>query len=406
MIFFAITCLILNVSAQDAGKNTTNTDRVGLVFAPKGRNTMSLLQSCLVTLLSCTYTVLHLNIPAPHENLWGLYKRKLKWTFITLIAPEITCSVAFRQWEESRAVVKEMRRRGINWSPIHGFYATMGGFVLHHSDGSKIPLLPSEILVLLDAPGKSPLHLPSIKEIDIEDRNKTSGFTKLFTLTQVTWLVGQCILRGASKLPISQLEVTTVAFAACTIMASGFWWSKPLDVRMTTPVHYSGPLPREIVTITKGWKTRAELQRVKMTTRIVRRGSRRSMFFNLALPFFLFSTVFSVLHLIAWDFDFATVLERDLWRVCSLVATFMPVVIAGFLQMASIWDSSINANPGAKRRIKAPEFAALVILFYFLSVMAYVAARVILIFQVFYSLRSMPVGIYNTIPWTNYIPHV
>lgn len=140
-----------------------------------------------------------------------------------------------------------MRKRGFDWSLMHGFYASMGGYVLHHH-GERVPLLPGEIIMLLDdcekdQAGDVPFRLPYVDERDIQDRSKTGGFAKFFTLMQAGWLVIQCIIRGAQHLPVSQLEIATVAFAVCTFVASGFWWTKPLDVAMTTPVFYDGELP-------------------------------------------------------------------------------------------------------------------------------------------------------------------
>lgn len=79
-------------------------------------------------------------------------------------------------------------------------------------------------------------------------------------------------------------------------------------------------------------------------------------------------------------------------------------MIAASLQLASIWDPSAHDGP-TKNKISAPEFAALVVLCYFLALAAYFAARVVLIFQVFYCLRSMPVAMYRNAAWVNYIPH-
>ncbi|KAE9369887.1 hypothetical protein N431DRAFT_560590 [Stipitochalara longipes BDJ] len=402
--FFALGCFLHTASAQNTENNST-TERVGFVWGSSGRDTWGLLQSYVITLLSCTWAVLHLNIPAPNDGSWVLFKRKLKWMIVTLIAPEITCSVALRQWQESRAIVREMAEQGTDWKIAEGFFAAMGGYVLHHR-GRSVPLLTPEIISLLknNSATKQLFQLPRIKKRDIEDRSKASGFTKVFTLAQTGWLVAQCIARGASHLPISQLEITTIAFATCTIVASGFWWNKPLDFRVAIPVTYDGDLPDSFHSDSKGWRDREARQRVKMTTRIITRGSKKSMFFNLTLPLFLFSTIFSVIHLAAWNNDFATPTEQLMWRTCSITATLSPLLVAGFLQIANIWDQSINSD--TKDPITAPEFAALVILCYFLSVVTYIAARGILIFQVFYCLRSMPSGIYESVSWVNYIPHV
>lgn len=401
------TCLLNIVSAQH-GTNETIGERVGLIWGPNDRNTLTVLQSCVITLLSCTWAVLHLNIPAPRDSYWTQFRRKMKWMMVTLLAPEITCSVALRQWHESRVAVKEMKELGIEWTTVQGFYAVMGGYVLHHR-GTTVPLLTSEIKALLQSNSdrkETQFQLPTVDEVDIEDRNKTSGFTKFFALAQTSWVVLQCIIRKAENLPISQVEIATIAFAACAIVASAFWWHKPLDIGLTVPVHYDGDLPDSIHTSRKdgSWADREKRQRVKMTTRIITRGSKKSMFFNLTLPLFLFSSIFSVIHLAAWNLDFATRREQLLWRTSSLAATLAPCVIGGSLQIASIWDKAIHDE--APHKIVAPEFAALVILCYFISVAAYVAARVILIFQVFYSLRSMPPQIYISVPWLDYIPHV
>ena len=402
---FSLTYFPHAASTQNTGNGTTS-ERIGFVWEPNNRNTVTLLQSCVITLLCCTWAVLHLNIPAPNDGVWALFKRKLKWMIITLIAPEITCSVALRQWQESRLAVREMKKLGVTWTTVQGFYAAMGGYVLQRRDNTNVPLLSSEIISLLkNNPEKEPsFQLPPLEESDIEDRSKAGGFAKFFTLAQTGWLVVQCIARRVENLPISQLEIATVAFATCTIVASGFWWNKPLDVRVTIPVRYDGDLPDWFNSSSKGWRDRETRQRVKMTTRMIMRGSKRSMFFNLALPLFLFSTMFSSIHLVAWNYDFATPSEQSTWRTCSLTATLAPLVIARSLQIASIWDPSIHGD--THHPITAPEFAALVVLCYFVSVLTYVTARAVLIFQVFYCLRSMPPEIYKSITWVDYIPHV
>lgn len=56
------------------------------VEAPSFRGTTDILYSCVITLIACIYTALHLNIPPPKSNLvW----QKVKWVFSALIAPEI-----------------------------------------------------------------------------------------------------------------------------------------------------------------------------------------------------------------------------------------------------------------------------------------------------------------------------
>lgn len=141
-----------------------------------------------------------------------------------------------------------------------------------------------------------------------------------------------------------------------------------------------------------------------MTTRIITRRSQKSMFFKLVSQFFCFSTVFSTIQLVAWNFNFATAREQMKWRICSLATTLAPTAISGFLQLSSIWDPKAHSNLHEKAAL--PELAALVILCYFTSLLAYFIARLILIFQIFYCLRLMPIDIYSDAAWINYIPRL
>ncbi|KUJ13431.1 uncharacterized protein LY89DRAFT_672645 [Mollisia scopiformis] len=356
-IVFLLASFLPEVVAQNHTNITgsaaiSDAERVGFEWGSAKRDTSSLHQTCILTMLSCTYHVIHLNIFGPQDTINTGYKRKLKWMLVTLCAPEIICSIALRQWQESRQTVKDMAAR----------------------------------------------------DRQIRDRSKTNAVAKVIALVQTGWLICQCVIRAANGLPISQLEIATVAFAACTFVASGFWFHKPLSVASWTPVHYEGALPYSWTPRSKGSLAREAAQRVKMTTRMVKRGCQKSMFFNLVFPFFCFSSIFSVIHLLAWNFNFATPREQLMWRICCLTTTLAPFMIAGSLQLASIWDP---AAPGAStQKVAAPEFAALVILCYFTSLLAYFMARLDLMFQIFYCLRSMPVGIYSSsMSWINYIPH-
>lgn len=82
-----------------------------------------------------------------------------------------------------------------------------------------------------DIPGKI---TPTSREITakiILDKSKGDSLTKGFVVIQTTWFVLQCIARGVKHLPITELEVVTLAFAALNLVTFAFWWNKPLNVR-------------------------------------------------------------------------------------------------------------------------------------------------------------------------------
>jgi hypothetical protein len=72
----------------------------------------------------------------------------------------------------------------------------------------------------------SPLSeaLPSAQ--DLQDGSKSDQLTKGLAILQTVWFIGQCISRAHHGLAISELEVGTVAFVACTFLAYLFWWAK------------------------------------------------------------------------------------------------------------------------------------------------------------------------------------
>ncbi|KIK61496.1 hypothetical protein GYMLUDRAFT_225169 [Collybiopsis luxurians FD-317 M1] len=72
--------------------------------------------------------------------------------------------------------------------------------------------------------------ISGIPEREIKDRSHTDGFAKLIAVWQTTWFVVQLLARLAQRLPITELETMTAAFAAMNVLLYFFWWNKPLGV--------------------------------------------------------------------------------------------------------------------------------------------------------------------------------
>lgn len=75
---------------------------VGFVPESGGRDTLSLLFSCLLTLVLCVYSAVHLNIPTRGEPAWKTRYRELKWCIIGVFGPELILYAAWRQWSSAR----------------------------------------------------------------------------------------------------------------------------------------------------------------------------------------------------------------------------------------------------------------------------------------------------------------
>jgi hypothetical protein len=57
--------------------------------SPNERGTMNILSTCVITLILCVYTCLHLNLAAPYNRTWShRFKKKMRWLLVGLFAPE------------------------------------------------------------------------------------------------------------------------------------------------------------------------------------------------------------------------------------------------------------------------------------------------------------------------------
>lgn len=81
------------------------------------------------------------------------------------------------------------------------------------------------------------VNFPILSDDEIGDRSKTDWLSKAVVLVQTTWFIANCVGRLAVKLPLSELEVMTLAYAALSGLIFALWWNKPTDVRFPIKVH-------------------------------------------------------------------------------------------------------------------------------------------------------------------------
>ena len=139
------------------------------------------------------------------------------------------------------------------WSTTHGFFVIMGGFHLFERDSIEtsnndkailhdkdIPLRPLAACDLYDDINDY-MHQSIRADIDftsftvptkeeIEDKGKSDWLAKSLVLLQTSWFVMQCIARAVDHLPVTHLEIVTLAYAAMNFVIYIFWWNKPLNV--------------------------------------------------------------------------------------------------------------------------------------------------------------------------------
>ena len=149
----------------------------------------------------------------------------------------------------SKAIILSKSLIERRWSKTHGFFIVMGGFHLfeHHpintsNDEFKlhdndIPLCP---LAARNLYGnithrsiRADIDFTSFTvptEEEIKDKGKSDWLAKSLVLIQTSWFVMQCIARAIEHLPVTHLEIVTLAYAAMKFVIYIFWWNKPLNI--------------------------------------------------------------------------------------------------------------------------------------------------------------------------------
>ncbi|KAI0203413.1 hypothetical protein F4808DRAFT_449344 [Astrocystis sublimbata] len=349
---------------------------VGWVTPPSSRGTLGILYSCAMVIFTAIWTVLHLNVPADIDTAAQTLLRRIRWGIIAIFEPSLLTLVAASQWISARSSVKQMRELDdcSTWTSVHGFYANSGGFLLQPPNEPSFPISAQQIHFLVS---RNYIPLPRITREEIRDRSKSDWFAKGFALVQTGWIIIQSIGRTVNGLPVSPLEILTLAFIASTTMTYYFWWDKPQDVKTPTILHcrYSTARilaeskispkaahkgsPLDFVQDPTGtWARRQcfktydleldpEANSCKNTRR--QRIPNDSILMMRLPPIILAALVLpSLIHctvlLLDWNFAFPTSTEQLLWRISTIFLATISVTIVGILQMVVRCDYQGSYN--------------------------------------------------------------
>ncbi|KAJ7196252.1 hypothetical protein GGX14DRAFT_376292 [Mycena pura] len=174
------------------------------------RTLYSIIWKSLITIFACVWVSVHPNIPPPEDVLeppssWmTFFRRRVKFALIAVIAPELVVGFAARQcvvaWKFSQSEYSPFSH-----PPSSSFLTDMGGFVTkqgHYPITTEDRLTPENIAAML-----------KIQEVDIQDRSKGDALVKGLALVQVLRSIAEPAARVQQGLPVTELEVATVAFA-------------------------------------------------------------------------------------------------------------------------------------------------------------------------------------------------
>jgi len=319
----------------------------------------------------------------------------------------------------------------------------MGGFTEYDGNRPVRVLLPEQ-LQSYSLTGNG--DFPKVSKAEIEDKIKGDTIAKVAVIMQTSWFVMQCIARVVQGLPITELELVTVAFATLNFVLYMLWWHKPQNVQRGVRVYKQriteqpiddgdveadvgfwdalgealsalpaaiadGPIIRKLPRASWLWRVYLwpftkpldflclEKPKRKQGYENLKKVSTfypdewptgRTMVVGLAFVAAI-ASVFGGIHCLGWVFAGT---ERNYWRLASISITAIPLTfflsylprptLAGkYPALLFILDGLLNAQ-----------------------ISYYLLYRLALLLLPLVTLKSLPPAAYHIVHWTSFIPHV
>jgi hypothetical protein len=318
----------------------------------------------------------------------------------------------------------------------------MGGF-MEYDGNTPIRVLFPEQLESYSLTGNG--DFPRISKAEIDDKSKGDAISKGVVILQTGWFVTQCIARGVQGLPITELELVTVAFAALNFVIYLLWWDKPLNVQRGVRVYKKriieepindgdaeaavgfwgalrdalsglpaaivrGPLINDNDIDGMDWLSRVVVWPITKPLSIMfgqdkeyEDLKRVNTFYPCgwdstsgrgALLVMAIASAFGGIHCIGWSFRFPSSTEQTLWRVASVSIVGVPIIFSPTILL-------LSDGPGMNR---ASDWCATITTL--IQLFLYIFSRLALLILPFLTLRSLPPAAYHVVHWTSFIPHI
>ncbi|KAE8338803.1 hypothetical protein BDV24DRAFT_165936 [Aspergillus arachidicola] len=289
----------------------------------------------------------------------------------------------------------------------------------------------------------------------IQDKGNSNNLAKTIVLMQIMWMVVQLIGRISAGLPVTLLEAHVAIQIPFAVAAYAFWWSKPLDIDVPIflPLDGGAMQGHDVRT-----ETQFERRGQPFITERTSHSSVIHMIFRVwydIVVFFdwraeLVSAITAVLnaglHLIVWNSHFPSPTERLLWRLSAIGVGLFPILIYLAIRKRGIrpygiryfYEARLNGGSLLRQAVNLlgrfgrmfqdacyqvdleskdstqqdgwpdwmPAWSRFMVLSIFVGgLLSYTLSMVYLIIEAFISLRSLPVGAYSNLQWSNIFPH-
>lgn len=134
------------------------------------------------------------------------------------------------------------------WSLSLAFFAVMGGFevpdlkdwkLVAELENNSTTLTPQGVQFLFELG-----VLRSVEDLKrtVKDKSKADALVKGIVCIQALWMLVQTIVRKAYGLPITLLELNTIAHVGCAVLLYMLWWHKPQDIKEPEVIAIEEPL--------------------------------------------------------------------------------------------------------------------------------------------------------------------
>ena len=450
------------------------------VSGPNIRSSLSIFWSATSIIVLCTWNILHLNVPrlrrptkSKLKKLWWKVwdtKTKVKWMIFTFLVPEYILGKAISEAKASKAIFADEEKSEIH--TVRTYLANIGYFVLDWGDplaessseegdenglkerNATLQQVVDETLndnSVIDwqrinvSRFKSRFWalnawqwdvirrcdvacLPEIPDWQLEKLDSSSVIAKILVIIQVSYLIVQLIVRQVEGHPSTQLEISALAFSACSLVTYIAYWNRPQDVAavffikakatawskndladLIRDLIYAGP---RYMWIKPRFQSRMdnEVGPEPIPNDATHKGpededsdfNRIEELVPLTLGALFGGSLFGGLHCLAWNSEFPTPGEALGWRICSIATTCIPAVsvLPVFIWMLT----SENFTKHAKGKLRMLRRILATTCFGFLAV-PYVLARLFLVVETFRSLFFLPAGAFAS-TWADSVPHV
>ncbi|KAF8850453.1 hypothetical protein BDZ45DRAFT_708349 [Acephala macrosclerotiorum] len=345
----------------------------------------------------------------------------IKWMVITVLAPEVVIGKAFLDHAWAKAKLKEFEdfaaRDKVPWTLTHMYFANMGFFVRDPEPGLLCHVDANMILKLLQS--KTLLKLPNFTQEELQDRSKEDGLVKAIAIAQLTWSIVQIITRAVKRITISQLELATIAFAACAVIIYLLGWTKPK--KSATIQQYQKGVKDDItrseyLSIVKFiWNPRRPIRTPTTPLRsrfrndeapgVIEKTGKEEIGIKIGIMASIVGSagaiLFGGIHVAAWNFAFPTHLELVLWRYTSISRALCQRYLRKRyppVKKDELLDE--NSLPNAQR-------IPLLILYHISPALGllYIISRLFLLVEIFRSLCFLPPSAYLS-TWATNFPHI